>query len=304
MQMDLLADLSSGVAVDPTVLLDILLTAVLIYGVMSIIQGTRAVRLVIGAIILLLVYAIAQELGLRLLSGIMQAGAVVGLLALVVIFQPELRRGLDRLGRVGSWRWLAASDQASHQRVASLLAASAAKLARRRAGALIVVERETGLGDIAETGVAVHADLSSELLTTIFAAGYPLHDGAVIVRGDRIEAAGVMLPLAEREASLEDYGTRHRAAMGISEQTDALVIVVSEETGAISLAEGGRFLRDLDEHELRQRLYRLLSPVEVGRRVTGTPGAASEASATSADADSHAAASDAGDAHPAAGSSK
>jgi diadenylate cyclase len=303
MQMDLLADLSSGVAVSPTVLLDIILTAVLIYGVMSIIQGTRAVRLVIGAIILLLIYAIAQELGLRLLSGIMQAGAVVGLLALVVIFQPELRRGLDRLGRVGSWRWLAPTDHASHQRVASLLAASAAKLSRRRAGALIVVERETGLGDIAETGVTIRADLSSELLTTIFAAGYPLHDGAVVVRGDRIEAAGVMLPLADRDASLEDYGTRHRAAMGISDQTDALVIVVSEESGAISLAEGGRFLRDLDEHELRQRLYGLLSPVEVRGRA-GQAAAEADASTSAAGGEERSAASDASDAHPAAGSSK
>jgi diadenylate cyclase len=265
MQMDLLSDLTSGVTVDPTVLLDIVLTAVLIYGLMSLIQGTRAVRLVIGAIILLLVYVIAQELGLRLLSGILQAGAVVGLLALVVIFQPELRRGLDRLGRVGSWRWLAPADHASHQRVASLLAASAVRLSRRRAGALIVIERETGLGDVAETGVRIHADLSTELLTTIFAAGYPLHDGAVIVRGDRIEAAGVMLPLADRDASLEDYGTRHRAAMGISEQTDALVIVVSEESGAISLADGGRFIRDLDEHELRQRLYGLMGVGDVSR---------------------------------------
>jgi diadenylate cyclase len=195
----------------------------------------------------------------------MQAGAVVGLLALVVIFQPELRRGLDRLGRVGSWRWLAPADRASHQRVGSLLAASAARLSRRRAGALIVIERETGLGDVAETGVRLNADLSTELLITIFAAGYPLHDGAVIIRGDRIEAAGVMLPLAERDASMEHYGTRHRAAMGISEQTDALVIVVSEETGAISLADGGRFIGDLDEHELRQRLYGLMGVGDASR---------------------------------------
>jgi diadenylate cyclase len=305
--MDQLADLWPRIADEPTVLLDIVLTAALIYGVMSLIQGTRAVRLVIGAIILLLIYAVAQELGLRLLSGIMQAGAVVGLLALVVIFQPELRRGLDRLGRVGSWRWLAPSDSASHQRVASLLAASAAKLSRRRAGALIVVERKTGLGDIAETGVALRADLSSELLTTVFAAGYPLHDGAVIVRGDRIEAAAVMLPLAERDGSLEDYGTRHRAAMGISEQTDAIVIVVSEETGVISLAEGGHFLRDLDEHELRQRLYGLLSPVEAARRERAT---ASEqqpdaASAGSDAAEAHASHADGADArHPAPGSPK
>lgn len=278
--MDLLSDLSVGVAVEPTALLDIILTAALIYGVLSLIQGTRAVRLVIGAIMLYLVYVIAQELQLRLLSGILQAGAVVGLVALVVVFQPELRRGLDRLGRVGSWGWLGPSHPASYQRVASLLAASAARLSRRRIGALIVVERDTGLGDMAETGVAINADLSSELLTTLFATGYPLHDGAVIVRGDRIVAAGVMLPLAERETSLEAYGTRHRAALGITEQTDAVVIVVSEESGSISLAEGGTIVRDLDQDELRQRLFGLLSPAEVGRRARGIAASTGDAEGT------------------------
>ncbi len=126
-----------------------------------------------------------------------------------------------------------------HQRIAALLAAAAAKLSRRRTGALIVIERDTGLGDMAETGVMMNADLSAELLASLFAPGYPLHDGAVIVRGDEIVAAGVMLPLAEREGSLEHYGTRHRAALGVTEQTDALAIVVSEESGGISLAQGG-----------------------------------------------------------------
>jgi diadenylate cyclase len=274
---DLFPDLSD-VVVEPTALLDIVLTAILIYGVLSLIQGTRAVRLVIGAIILFVAYLFAQELELRLLSAILQAGAVVGLVALVVVFQPELRRGLDRLGRVGSWRWLDPSDVTSYQRTAGILAASAARLSRRRAGALIVIERDTGLGDMAETGIAIDAELSTELLTTIFAAGYPLHDGAVIVRGQRIVAAGVMLPLAERDASLEAYGTRHRAALGIAEQTDALVIVVSEERGAISLAEGGSIVRDLDEHELRQRLYGLLGPTRgpVRRREGDATRAATE----------------------------
>jgi diadenylate cyclase len=193
--------------------------------------------------------------------------------AAVVVFQPELRRGLDRLGRMGSWGWLGTTDIAGYQRTAGILAASAARLSRRRAGALIVIERDTGLGDMAETGVAIDAELSTELLTTIFAAGYPLHDGAVIVRGARIAAAGVMLPLAERAASLEAYGTRHRAALGLTEQTDALVIVLSEERGAISLAEGGSIMRDLDEHELRQRLYGLLGPARPsGRRLGADAG--------------------------------
>ncbi len=262
--MDLLRDLATDLRVEPSAFLDILLTAILIYLVLRLIQGTRAVRLAIGATIVYAVYVFAQELDLRLLSGILQTGAVVGLVALVVVFQPELRRGLDRLGRVGSWGWLGTSDSAGYQRIAALLAAAAAKLSRRRTGALIVVERDTGLGDMAEAGVMMNADLSAELLASLFAPGYPLHDGAVIVRADEIVAAGVMLPLAEREASLEQYGTRHRAALGVTEQTDALAIVVSEESGSISLAQGGSIVRDLDEDELRQRLYALLAPADVG----------------------------------------
>jgi diadenylate cyclase len=264
--MDQLRDLAADLRIEPSALLDIFLTAVLIYLVLRLIQGTRAVRLAIGAAIVYGVYVIALELDLRLLSGILQTGAVVGLVALVVIFQPELRRGLDRIGRVGTFAFLEDPTSGGHQRVAALLAASAAKLSRRRTGALIIVERETALGDMAETGVIVNAELSAELLASLFAPGYPLHDGAVLVRGDVIVAAGVMLPLAEREGSLEDYGTRHRAALGIAEQTDAVAIVVSEETGSISLAVGGDIIRHLDEDELRQRLFGLLAPDDVGSR--------------------------------------
>jgi len=264
--MDQLRDLAADLRIEPSALLDIFLTAVLIYLVLRLIQGTRAVRLAIGAAIVYAVYVFALELDLRLLSGILQTGAVVGLVALVVIFQPELRRGLDRIGRVGSWALINGSDAGNYQRVSSLLAAAAAKLSRRRTGALIVVERDTGLGDMAETGVVMHADLTAELMASLFAPGYPLHDGAVLVQGDEIVAAGVMLPLADREGSLEDYGTRHRAALGITEQTDAVAIVVSEESGAISLAVHGSIVRRLDEDELRQRLYGLLAPAGMGSR--------------------------------------
>lgn len=278
--MELLRDAATGLRVEPNALLDIGLTAILIYLVLRLIQGTRAVRLAIGATIVYAVYVLAQELDLRLLSGILQTGAVVGLVALVVVFQPELRRGLDRLGRLGSWAWLGPADTGGHQRIAALLASAAAKLSRRRTGALIVIERDTGLGDMAEAGVLVNADLSSELLASLFAPGYPLHDGAVIVRDDEIVAAGVMLPLADREGSLEQYGTRHRTALGISEQTDALAIVVSEESGGISLAQGGSIVRDLDEDELRQRLYGLLAPGDVGLRAPWTPRHGREEDAT------------------------
>lgn len=260
--MGQLSQALDGVTIEPTALLDIALTALLIYGLFSLIQGTRAVRLVIGAIVLYGIYALAQLLGLRLLSGILETGAVVGLVALVVIFQPELRRGLERIGRVGSLGWVFApsSSAAVAEAVARTIARSAAQLAAQRTGALIVIERDTGLEDAAETGVMLHADLSEELLSSLFMPRSALHDGAVIVRGGRVLAAGAVLPLAEISASRERLGTRHRAALGITEQTDALVVVVSEETGSIGLVQRGRLVRDLDEERLRTALVSLLRP--------------------------------------------
>ncbi len=257
--IDQLRDLVEGIEIEPIALLDIGLTALLIYGLFSLIQGTRAVRLVVGAILLLVVYVAAQAFELRLLSGIMETGAVVGLLALVVIFQPELRRALERIGRVGSLGWVFGNaHQRDSQRVPAVLAQTAATLAAARIGALIVVERETGLQDTAEAGVMVHADLSPELLHSIFTPHAALHDGAVIVRGERIVAAGVVLPLSETSVHRERFGTRHRAAIGITEQTDALAIVVSEESGSVSLVERGRILRNMDEERLRNALTALL----------------------------------------------
>lgn len=257
--IDQLRDLVEGIEIEPIALLDIGLTALLIYGLFSLIQGTRAVRLVVGAILLLVIYVAAQAFALRLLSGIMQAGAVVGLLAIVVIFQPELRRALERIGRVGSMGWVFGSaNQRDSRRVPAVLARTAVTLAAGRIGALIVVERETGLEDAAEGGVMVHGDLSQELLHSIFTPHAALHDGAVIVRGERIVAAGVVLPLSETSVHRERFGTRHRAAIGITEQTDALAIVVSEESGSVSLVERGRILRNLDEERLRNALTALL----------------------------------------------
>jgi len=258
--MDQLLDLVTGFEVQPVAILDILLTALLIYGLFSLIRGTRAVRLVIGVSVLYAIYVVAQVLGLQLLIQIMQAGAVVGLLALVVVFQPELRRALERIGRVGSLGWLLApSAQRSVERVASLIARGAATLSAERVGALIVLERETGLQDAAETGVMLDSNLSAELLGTIFTPHSPLHDGALIVRGERIVAAGVVLPLSETGLYRERFGTRHRAALGITEQTDSLAVVVSEETGSIGLVERGRIVRNLDEDRLRTALIALLS---------------------------------------------
>jgi diadenylate cyclase len=257
-----------------TTLIDIGITALLIYWLFSLIRGTRAVRLVIGVTVLFIVYQLAQALGLRLLTQIMQTGAVVGLFALVVVFQPELRRALERIGRVGSFAWIMSpGERRASERVADEVARAAALLSRDGHGALIVLERDTGLEEIAETGVMIHGNLSVDLLQTIFTPRTALHDGAVIIRDETIVAAGTVLPLAETTVHTERFGTRHRAALGITEQTDAVVIVVSEENGQVSLVERARIVRNLNEAQLARAIRSLLAPTAgrgpFGRRPPG-----------------------------------
>ena len=250
-----------------TTLVDIGITALLIYWLFSLIRGTRAVRLVIGVSVLIVVYVLAVAAGLELLTRILQGGAVVGLFALVVIFQPEIRRALERIGRVGSFGWmLPGADSRSVEHVAAEVSRAAAECSAEGHGALIVIERETGLEDTAETGVMLHADISSDLIRTIFVPRTPLHDGAVIIRGETLLAAGAVLPLAETTVQTERYGTRHRAALGIAEQTDAIVIVVSEENGQISLVERSRIVRNLNESQLARTIRMLLDPNQGRRR--------------------------------------
>jgi diadenylate cyclase len=249
--------------IDLTSLVDIGITALLIYWLFSLIRGTRAVSLVIGVSVLFAVYAAARAFDLRLLTQILQTLAVVGLFALVVVFQPELRRALERIGRVGSFNWLLSpTEQRTVERVAEEVAHAAALLSADGHGALIVLERDTGLEEVAETGVMLHADISADLLRTIFAPRTPLHDGAVIVRDETILAAGALLPLAEMTVHTERFGTRHRAALGITEQTDALVVVVSEENSQISLVERARIVRNLNEAQLARSIRTLLGPNE------------------------------------------
>jgi diadenylate cyclase len=248
-------------------LLDIAITALLIYWLFSLIRGTRAVRLVIGVSVLFVVYVLAVAFGLELLTRILQGGAVVGLFALVVIFQPEIRRALDSVGRVGSFGWmLSPADSRAVDHVADEVARAAAELSAEGHGALIVIERETGLEDTAETGVMIHADVSADLMRTIFAPRTPLHDGAIIIRGETILAAGALLPLVETTVQAERFGTRHRAALGIAEQTDAVVVVVSEENGQISLVERSRIVRNLNEAQLARTIRALLDPGHGRRR--------------------------------------
>ena len=248
-------------------LVDIGITALLIYWLFSLIRGTRAVRLVIGVSVLIVVYVLAVAFNLLLLTRILQGGAVVGLFALVVIFQPEIRRALDTIGRVGSFAWLLSpADSRAVDHVADEVAKAAGELSADGHGALIVLERETGLEEVAETGVMVHGDVSADLIRTIFMPRTALHDGAVIIRGETILAAGAVLPLAETTVHSERFGTRHRAALGIAEQTDAIVIVVSEENGQISLVDRARIVRNLNEVQLARSIRHLLDPTHGRRR--------------------------------------
>jgi diadenylate cyclase len=240
--------------------LDILIVAVFIYYLLVLIRGTRAVQLLIGVLVLVLIYQIATWLQLTLTTLLLQALFAVALVALVVVFQPELRRALGQLGQLGPLnRLLAPGSEEELESIVDELVRAALLISEAKHGALIVLERATGLQDYSETGVPVNGKLTAELLASIFMTRSPLHDGAVIVRGGQILAAACLLPLEESaDRSEHRYGMRHRAALSISAQTDAIVVVVSEETQAISIAAGGRIIGALDEERLRRVLSSLL----------------------------------------------
>ena len=240
--------------------LDILIVAVFIYYLLVLIRGTRAVQLLIGVLVLVLIYQIATWAQLTLTTLLLQALFAVALVALVVVFQPELRRALGQLGQLGPLnRLLAPGSEEELEGIVDELVRAALLISEAKHGALIVLERATGLQDYSETGVPVNGKLTAELLASIFMTRSPLHDGAVIVRGGQILAAACLLPLEESaDRGAHRYGMRHRAALSISAQTDAIVVVVSEETQAISIAAGGRIIGALDEERLRRVLSSLL----------------------------------------------
>jgi len=228
-------------------LLDIFLVTLLFYFLWRLMVGTRALNLVRGLLVYLLVWFLANLLGLSTLSWILGNAATLGAFALIVVFQPELRGLLERLGRPQGPR---ATSLALEE-----LLLGVARLAERRYGALIALERRTPLGEYAATGEVLDARLSARLLVTLFYPGTPLHDGGAILREGRLLAAGCLFPLSEASLGL---GTRHRAALGLSEVSDALVLVVSEETGNIRVAEGGKLSPPLTLEALRARLKEAL----------------------------------------------
>lgn len=240
--------------------LDILVVAGIAYFVLSLIQGTTAIMVLRGILLLLVVgWALATTLNLTMLSWLLRNSIPALIVVIPILFQPELRRALEQIGRAGGLLpHAAALSESAH--VVDVVAIAARRLAERRWGALIVLERETGLGEYVETGIAIDGALSVELLLNVFFPNSPLHDGAVIIHGERIVAAGCVLPLADVHSSATHYGTRHRAALGITESTDAITVVVSEESGRISITNKGRLVGNLDEGKLRKVLGILFRP--------------------------------------------
>ncbi len=243
--------------------LDILLVAFIFYGLFYFIQGTRAVQLLRGIVLVVLLAVLASSLfQLTAFNWLIRNSIPALLVAIPVIFQPELRRALERLGRPSA---LLARHSTTATQAINAIARAAGELSEKRFGALIVLEGATGLQDFIDTGVALDAQLSKDLLMSIFYKNAALHDGAVIVREDRVAAAACMLPLTESPALDHDLGTRHRAAIGVTEGTDAIAVVVSEETGDIAVARSGRLARRLDEGELNRLLHRLYEPSGAAR---------------------------------------
>lgn len=248
---------------------DIVLVAVAVYYLLLLVRGTRAIQLLKGIGVLLVLVGLSKVARLDTLHWLMTQMLLPGVIALIVLFQPELRLALERLGR--GRLWPGGLTELKGEEVARLVTEvvrAARQCAQDRVGALIVLEREVGLNDIIRTGKRVDGAVSTELLRTVFFPGSPLHDGAAVIRGDRLVAAGCVLPLTERDDVGALLGTRHRAALGLSEQTDAAVIIVSEESGAVSFTLEGKLFANLTDDALRKRLVDALVPPEGERPLT------------------------------------
>ncbi|XEC94580.1 diadenylate cyclase CdaA [Paenibacillus tarimensis] len=240
-------------------IIDVAIVSYIIYKLFLLVRGTRAVQLLKGIFVLVATWAVSTWFNLYTLKWLMNQMFTFGIITVLILFQPEMRRALEQLGRGKLFGRSNAVDQDVNDRIQEVIKA-VNYLARRKIGALIVFERETGLNDYIESGIQMESRLSSELLINIFIPNTPLHDGAVIARGNQIMAAGCYLPLSENPFISKELGTRHRAAIGISEVCDAISITVSEETGQVSLALGGMIVRDIKEESLISKLFEELMP--------------------------------------------
>jgi len=244
-----------------TDVIDIVIVSYLLYELLGFIKETRAQQLFRGVLLIVAFFLISEVFNLSLLNWLFTRLITVGLIAVVILFQPEIRRGLEQIGRRGvlSWQFRDMGKDEMYATVHKIVDA-VDDFSSTQTGALMAIERETMLTDICESGVIVDAEISVRLLGNLFYEGSPLHDGAVIIRGDRVHAASCVLPLTERQNIGKNLGTRHRAALGLSEVSDAFVIVVSEETGAISVAQYGEFKRFLDLKTLEKMLLDIYLP--------------------------------------------
>lgn len=241
-------------AMRPADFADIIIVAYILYKAIKLVRETRAEQLVKGIVVLVVVTQLSQWLQLSTLNYILRNTMQVGVVALLVVFQPELRRALEKVGRVS----LLTTSKEDIENIVNEIANAAGALSSEKTGALVVIERETKIGDIISTGTKLEADLSAELLVNLFVPKTPLHDGAVIVRDGRIVSAACILPLTQNNRLSRELGTRHRAAIGVSEVSDAVVVVVSEETGKISVALDGVITRNLTVETLKKALYKTL----------------------------------------------
>lgn len=216
------------------------------------IKGTRAVQVLKGIIIIVLIFLVSKELRLETINWILAKLFTISVIAFVIIFQPELRRGLARIGQFGMF--------SGQQQALDEIAKAALIMSKKKMGSLIAIEREIGLKPYIESGIKMDSHVTSELLNTIFAPNTPLHDGGVVMQGSVVAAAGCLLPLTQNPHVASSLGTRHRAALGLSEETDAVVVVVSEETGDISISVNGRLTRHLDEKEFGRVLNNIFRP--------------------------------------------
>ena len=235
---------------------DILLVWFVVYKLITVIRGTKAVQLLKGIFVIVIVRGLSELLGFNTLAWMMEQVMLWGVLGVIIIFQPELRRALEQLGRGKLFARGNLQEDEERDRLVEAVTKSVSYMAKRRIGALITFEKETGMGDYIETGIPMDSHLTSELLINLFIPNTPLHDGAVIIQKNRIGAAACYLPLSESPFISKELGTRHRAALGVSEVTDSITVVVSEETGAISVTTNGELQRNLELEEFSEIIRR------------------------------------------------
>lgn len=252
---DLFRNITAGIGI--TDILDVLIVAFLAYKVLGFIRETRAEQLAKGILVFFLATFGSYVFNLYTLHYILSNMLQVGLIALVVIFQPELRRALEHLGRSKITTVFSQVDKDEAKQMIGEFVRAIESMSASRTGALIVIERETLLNDIVETGTIIDAQVSEQMIGNIFYEGSPLHDGALIVRGDRLYAAGCVLPLTQNKGLNKELGTRHRAGIGITENSDALTLIVSEETGVVSIAQDGKLTRFLDMKTVEKMLLNI-----------------------------------------------